>query len=185
MEFFIKKSKQNDISLVINTALHTIEKNKKIIRGTLADNYFSRLGLDGSNLDLLLSTINDIGTSKDPKQDLVDKVYEYFLSKIALSEGNGKVEFYTSKSMINLIAKMKKPYTEIIYHPACGSDEMFAQSIKFIEVHHGNKPAISIYGQEYINTTYKRAKMNLEIRGISGNLIKKKRILLATIDIKI
>ncbi len=50
---------------------------------------------------------------------------------------------------------------------------MFVQSIKFIENHHGNKKEISIYGQEYTNTTYKLAKMNLAIRGISGNLGEK------------
>ncbi len=42
--------------------------------------------------------------------------------------------------------------------------------LKFIEAHNGNKKDISIYGQEYTNTTYKLAKMNLAIRGISGNL---------------
>ncbi|GAL76084.1 type I restriction-modification system DNA-methyltransferase subunit M [Nonlabens ulvanivorans] len=47
---------------------------------------------------------------------------------------------------------------------------MFVQSIKFIENHNGNKKNISIYGQEYTNTTYKLAKMNLAIRGIAGNL---------------
>ena len=47
---------------------------------------------------------------------------------------------------------------------------MFVQSIKFIENHHGNKKEISIYGQEYTATTYKLAKMNLAIRGISANL---------------
>jgi type I restriction enzyme M protein len=50
---------------------------------------------------------------------------------------------------------------------------MFVQSIKFIEAHHGNKKEISIYGQEFTNTTYKLAKMNLAIRGISGNLGEK------------
>jgi len=50
---------------------------------------------------------------------------------------------------------------------------MFVQSIKFIENHHGNKKEVSIYGQEYTNTTYKLAKMNLAIRGISGNFGEK------------
>jgi type I restriction enzyme M protein len=50
---------------------------------------------------------------------------------------------------------------------------MFVQSIKFIENHHGNKKEVSIYGQEYTNTTYKLAKMNLAIRGISANMGEK------------
>lgn len=171
--FLIKKSKQNDIALLIDTALHTIEKNNKSLKGALPDNYFSRLGLDVTKLASLLDTINDIDTNKDPKQDLVGKVYEYFLSKFALAEGKGKGEFYTPKSIVNLIAEMIEPYKGIIYDPACGSGGMFVQSIKFIEAHHGNKKEISIYGQEYTNTTYKLAKMNLAIRGISGNLGEK------------
>lgn len=65
---------------------------------------------------------------------------------------------------------MIEPYKGVIYDPACGSGGMFVQSIKFIENHHGNKKEISIYGQEYTATTYKLAKMNLAIRGISANL---------------
>jgi type I restriction enzyme M protein len=171
--YLIKKSKQNDIALLIDTALHTIEKNNKALKGALPDNYFSRLGLDVTKLASLLDTINKIDTTKDPKQDLVGKVYEYFLSKFALAEGKGKGEFYTPKSIVNLIAEMIEPYKGIIYDPACGSGGMFVQSIKFIEAHHGNKREVSIYGQEYTNTTYKLAKMNLAIRGINGNLGEK------------
>jgi len=171
--YLIKRAKQNDIALLIDTALHTIEKNNKALKGALPDNYFSRLGLDVTKLASLLDTINDIDTTKDPKHDVVGKVYEYFLSKFALAEGKGKGEFYTPKSIVNLIAEMIEPYKGIIYDPACGSGGMFVQSIKFIEAHHGNKKEISIYGQEYTNTTYKLAKMNLAIRGISGNLGEK------------
>ncbi|MBP1644759.1 MAG: type restriction-modification system methyltransferase subunit [Bacteroidetes bacterium] len=171
--YLIKKSKQNDIAILIDTALHTIEKDNKSLKGALPNNYFSRLGLDITKLSSLLDTINDIDTTKDPKQDLVGRVYEYFLSKFALAEGKGKGEFYTPKSIVNLIAEMIEPYKGIIYDPACGSGGMFVQSIKFVEAHHGNKKEISIYGQEYTNTTYKLAKMNLAIRGISANLGEK------------
>lgn len=172
-DYLIKRSKQNDIALLIDTALHNIEKKNKALQGALPDNYFSRLGLDTNKLGSLLDTINDIDTAKDPQNDLVGRVYEYFLSKFALAEGKGKGEFYTPKSIVNLIAEMIEPYSGIIYDPACGSGGMFVQSIKFIEAHNGNKKEISIYGQEYTSTTYKLAKMNLAIRGISGNLGEK------------
>lgn len=171
--YIIKNSKQNDIALKIDTALHNIEKANKALKGALPDNYFSRLGLDITKLSSLLDTINEIDTVKDKAQDIVGRVYEYFLSKFALAEGKGKGEFYTPKSIVNLIAEMIEPYKGIIYDPACGSGGMFVQSIKFIENHHGNKKEVSIYGQEYTNTTYKLAKMNLAIRGISGNLGEK------------
>lgn len=171
--YIIQNAKQDDIALKIDTALHNIEKNNKALKGALPDNYFSRLGLDVAKLASLLDTINEIDTLKDKAQDIVGRVYEYFLSKFALAEGKGKGEFYTPKSIVNLIAEMIEPYKGIIYDPACGSGGMFVQSIKFIENHHGNKKEISIYGQEYTGTTYKLAKMNLAIRGISANLGEK------------
>ena len=168
-----EKAKQDDLALIIDTALHTIEKDNKSLKGALPDNYFSRLGLESSKLASLIDEISDINTLKDKEQDVVGRVYEYFLSKFALAEGKGKGEFYTPKSIVNLIAEMIEPYKGIIYDPACGSGGMFVQSIKFIENHHGNKKEVSIYGQEYTNTTYKLAKMNLSIRGISANLGEK------------
>ena len=171
--YIIQNAKQDDIALKIDTALHTIEKNNPSLKGALPDNYFSRLQLDISKLAALLDTINNIDTQQDKAQDIVGRVYEYFLSKFAIAEGKGKGEFYTPKSIVNLIAEMIEPYEGIIYDPACGSGGMFVQSIKFIESHHGDKRNISIYGQEYTNTTYKLAKMNLAIRGISGNLGEK------------
>ena len=166
----MENSKQADIALKIDTALHTIEKNNPSLKGALPDNYFSRLNMDVSKLAALLDTINNIDTLRDKQQDIVGRVYEYFLSKFALAEGKGKGEFYTPKSIVNLIAEMIEPYKGIIYDPACGSGGMFVQSIKFIESHHGNKKEVSIYGQEYTATTYKLAKMNLAIRGIAANL---------------
>ncbi|MEQ9219116.1 MAG: class I SAM-dependent DNA methyltransferase [Cyclobacteriaceae bacterium] len=168
--YIMDHAKQDDIALKIDTALHTVEKNNPSLKGALPDNYFSRLNMDVSKLAALLDSINNIDTIKDKEQDIVGRVYEYFLSKFALAEGKGKGEFYTPKSIVNLIAEMIEPYKGVIYDPACGSGGMFVQSVKFIESHHGNKKEISIYGQEYTSTTYKLAKMNLAIRGISANL---------------
>jgi type I restriction enzyme M protein len=164
------QAKQDGIALIIDTALHNIEKNNPSLRGALPDNYFSRLGLDSSKLSALLDTINNIDTVADKKEDVVGRVYEYFLGKFAAAEGKGGGEFYTPKCIVNLIAEMIEPFKGKIYDPCCGSGGMFVQSIRFVESHHGNTKDISIYGQEYTATTYKLAKMNLAIRGISGNL---------------
>ena len=168
--FIITNAKQADIALKIDTALHTVEINNPPLKGALPDNYFSRLNLEVSKLSALLDTINNINALQDKQQDIVGRVYEYFLKKFAIAEGKGKGEFYTPKSIVNLIAEMIEPYKGKIYDPCCGSGGMFVQSVKFIESHHGNKKEVSIYGQEYTATTYKLAKMNLAIRGISANL---------------
>ena len=168
--FIMENAKQENITLIVDSSLKTIERTNKSLEGALPDNYFSRLGLDQSKFSALLDTINNIDTLKDESHDIVGRVYEYFLSKFAIAEGKGKGEFYTPKSIVNLIAEMIEPYKGKIYDPSCGSGGMFVQSLKFIEKHKGNKKDISIYGQELTNTTYKLAKMNLAIRGISSNL---------------
>ncbi|MGG6353487.1 N-6 DNA methylase, partial [Pseudomonas putida] len=165
-----KNSKQEDIALKIDTALSTIEKTNKALKGALPDNYFSRLGLDASKLSALIDVINNIDTLAKPGEDVVGRVYEYFLAKFAIAEGKGKGEFYTPKSIVNLIAELIEPYKGKIYDPCCGSGGMFVQSMKFIQNHKGNKKDISVYGQEYTGATYKLAKMNLAIRGIAANL---------------
>ncbi len=168
--FVQQQSKQDDIALKVDTALSTIEKTNKSLKGALPDNYFSRLGLDTSKLASLIDSINDIDTVADKETDVVGRVYEYFLGKFAASEGKGGGEFYTPKCIVKLIAEMIEPYKGKIYDPCCGSGGMFVQSVKFVESHEGNQKDISIYGQENVSTTYKLAKMNLAIRGIAGNL---------------
>ncbi|WP_319549134.1 class I SAM-dependent DNA methyltransferase [Desulfogranum marinum] len=169
-DFIKKNAKQDDLAIRIDTALTTVEKNNKALKGALPDNYFSRLGLDSAKLAALIDTISNIDTVSDKKEDVVGRVYEYFLGKFAATEGKGGGEFYTPKDVVNLIAEMIEPYSGKIYDPCCGSGGMFVQSVKFVENHHGNTKDISIYGQESIGATYKLAKMNLAIRSISGKL---------------
>lgn len=163
-------AKQDDIAVKIDTALFTVEKNNKALKGALPDNYFSRLNLDVSKLSSLIDAIDNINTVKKKEEDVVGRVYEYFLGKFAATEGKKGGEFYTPRCIVKLIAEMIEPYKGKIYDPCCGSGGMFVQSIKFVENHQGNKKDISVYGQEYTATTYKLAKMNLAIRGITANL---------------
>jgi len=163
-------AKQDDIAIKIDSALAQVEKSNASLKGALPDNYFSRLGLDGSKLSALIDAINNIDTVADKEEDVVGRVYEYFLGKFAASEGKLGGEFYTPKCVVNLIAEMIEPYKGKIYDPCCGSGGMFVQSLKFVQSHHGNTKDISVYGQEFTATTYKLAKMNLAVRGLSANL---------------
>ena len=168
--YIMTNAKQNDIAIKIDKALSEVERLNKSLKGALPTNYYANLGLDTSKLASLLDEINKIDTLKDEENDLIGRVYEYFLSKFAIAEGKGKGEFYTPKSIVNLIAEMIQPFEGKIYDPCCGSGGMFVQSLKFVQSHHGNRDNVSVYGQEYTKTTYKLAKMNLAIRGIAANL---------------
>lgn len=130
------------------------------------------LGIEAEKLGSLIDKIDGFDSilENDKENDIIGRVYEYFLSKFAIKEGKGKGEFYTPKTIVNLIAEMIEPYEGIIYDPCCGSGGMFVQSMKFVLNHHGNRRNVSVYGQEFTKTTYKLAKMNLAIRGIAANL---------------
>ena len=169
-KFINENAKQDDLAIKIDTALKQVEKSNSSLKGALPDNYFSRLDLERSDLASLIDKISEIDTQKDQELDIIGRVYEYFLSKFAIAEGKGKGEFYTPKSIVKLIAQLIEPYEGKIYDPCCGSGGMFVQCIEFIKRHQGNAKFISIFGQEKTTTTYKLAKMNLAIRGISADL---------------
>lgn len=171
--YIMENAKQDNIALILDTAFNEIEKNNDKLRGALPNNYYSRIELETNKLSSLLDEINGIDTAADNEQDFIGRVYEYFLSQFAIKEGKGKGEFYTPKSVVNLIAEIIEPYDGTIYDPCCGSGGMFVQSLKFIESHQGNTKNISVYGQELTATTRRLALMNLAIRGISANLGEK------------
>ncbi len=168
--YIVKNAKASDISIKLDTALNNIEKTNPSLKGALPDNYYSRVNLASSKISKLIDDINNNIQHEDESFDLMGRIYEYFLQKFAVNEGKGKGEFYTPKSTVNLIAEMIEPYSGKIYDPCCGSGGMFVQSLKFIEAHKGDTRNVAVYGQEYTDTTYRLAKMNLALRGISGNL---------------
>ena len=168
--YIMENAKQPDIFRIIDDALTNIEKKNKQLAGALPGNYYSNLGLDKTKFASLLDEINKLDTVKDSENDLIGRVYEYFLGKFAIAEGKGKGEYYTPKSVVNLIAELIEPYDGKIYDPCCGSGGMFVQSMKFVQAHNGNQKNISVYGQENTNTTFKLARMNLAIRGISADI---------------
>ena len=168
--FIMKNAKQPDIAIRIDTALHEIEAKNATLAGALPDNYYSRLHLDAGCLSSLLDLINGIDLQKEKDKDVFGRVYEYCLKEFALKEGKGKGEFYTPKSVVALLCELIQPYSGIVYDGACGSGGMFVQSMKFVDEHKGNKRDISIYGQEYTDTTRRLCKMNLAIRGITARL---------------
>jgi type I restriction enzyme M protein len=164
---FIKKNaKQSTIGQIIDDAMIAIERENKSLKGVLPKNY-ARPELDKTKLGELIDLFSfNLGNKEARAQDILGRVYEYFLGKFGSSEG----EFYTPPTIVKLLVGMIKPYKGRVYDPCCGSGGMFVQSARFVEEHQGRKDDIYIYGQEYTAATWKLCKMNLAIRGIDGNL---------------
>jgi type I restriction enzyme M protein len=167
------RAKLPTIGQDIDAAMDLIEKENRSIRGVLPRNY-GREGLDKSRLGQLVDLIGSIGfTESDDhgSDDVLGRVYEYFLGQFAGKEtGKDAGAFYTPRSVVRTLVEMLEPYQGRVYDPACGSGGMFVQSAEFVKAHGGKRTDISIYGQEYTDTTWKLAKMNLALRGIEADL---------------
>ena len=165
-EFIKKNAKQVTIGQIIDDAMIAIERENRNLRGVLPKNY-ARPELDKTKLGELIDLFSfNLGSKESKAQDILGRVYEYFLGKFGSSEG----EFYTPPSIVKLLVGMIEPYKGRVYDPCCGSGGMFVQSQRFVEEHQGRKDDIHIFGQEYTATTWRLCKMNLAIRGIDGNL---------------
>jgi type I restriction-modification system DNA methylase subunit len=119
----------------------------------------------------LIGSIGFTETDDHGSDDVLGRVYEYFLGQFAGKEtGKDAGAFYTPRPVVKLLVEMLEPYMGRVYDPACGSGGMFVQSANFVAAHGGRRTDISVYGQEYIDATWKLARMNLALRGIEGDL---------------
>jgi type I restriction enzyme M protein len=175
-EYVLGRAKLPTIGQDIDKAMDAIEKENASVRGVLPRNY-GRDGLDKKRLGELVDLIGSIGfTSTDDHgaDDVLGRVYEYFLGQFAGKEtGKDAGAFYTPRSVVKTLVEMLEPYSGRVYDPACGSGGMFVQSAEFVKAHGGKRSDISVYGQEFTDTTWKLAKMNLALRGIEADLGEK------------
>lgn len=155
-----------DVGQHINEAMKLIEDSNEELRGVLPKNFNT---MDSALLADLLRTFN--GIPAEMSVDYFGRIYEYFLGKFAMSEGQGGGEFFTPESLVKLIVNIIEPYHGKIYDPACGSGGMFVQSARFLEDHQKRASnEISIYGQEAKTQTLRLAKMNMAVQGLSADI---------------
>jgi type I restriction enzyme M protein len=164
-----KNAKQPNIGVLVDDAMDAIERDNASLKGVLPKNY-GRPALDKARLGELIDLIGSIslGDKESRGKDILGRVYEYFLGQFADAEGKKGGQFYTPKSIVQLLVAMIEPYKGRVFDPCCGSGGMFVQSEKFVEAHQGKIDDIHIFGQESNQTTWRLCKMNLAIRGIES-----------------
>lgn len=154
-----------DIGKALNEAMTEVEKENEDLKGILPKTYTA---FDKSLLTELLKSFNSI--PMDIEGDAFGKIYEYFLGKFAMSEGQKGGEFFTPTSIVKLIVEIIQPFEGKIYDPACGSGGMFVQSADFVSRHKGG--TLSVYGQERVEETVRLCKMNLAVHGLGGSVLQ-------------
>lgn len=154
------------VGQAVNDAMRAIEKENPDLADVLPKTYHI---LESRTLASLLKTMASIPMDKGG--DTFGLIYEYFLGKFAMSEGQKGGEFYTPTSIVRLIVEILEPYHGRILDPACGSGGMFIQSARFVEAHQKNPTAeISVHGQERVTDTARLARLNLAVHGLSGDI---------------
>jgi len=163
---------EKNLGLKIDKMLLDVEKENSVLSGVLPIVY-GRTTLANENLAELVNLFSDqkFGTKDAIHHDTFGKAYEFFIKKFAKEEGRRGGEFYTPKSVVQLLVEILEPYEGRIYDPTCGSGGMFVQSLKFIESHQGKKEKTAIYGQEVKDGIWRICKMNLALRGIDTSNI--------------
>ncbi len=159
------------LNVALDTALHSIAANSKALKGCFVEGTFTTRNLAPNDIKKLVDEVNKISHKAfGEEKDLIGRVYEYFLKEFAVNATKEEGEYYTPHDVVQLIATMIEPFDGTLYDPCCGSGGMFIQSADLVKAKRGDISRINIYGQEKEPATYRLAKMNLALRGISHNL---------------
>ena len=175
--YLLNLPEDQDIAKAIEVAMESIEQHKPELAGSLPKEEYYRLTRNEATKTLpfdLLRQFDNI--TDDATGDVFGQIYEYFLGKFALAEGQGGGEFFTPRSVVRLMVEIIEPHGGTVFDPACGSGGMFVQSAQFIEQHRnqleaaGEDTSVFVYGQEKQSETVKLARMNLAVNGLRGNI---------------
>lgn len=154
----------------LKEAMESIERTQDAqFQGVLPkDPYFDIEKKKEDILPQLLKLFSDI--PKDASGDMFGKIYEYFLGKFAMSEGQKGGEFFTPTAVVRFIVEVIEPFQGTLFDPACGSGGMFVQSANFLEKAKLSRDKIYVEGQEFMGETVRLAKMNLLVNNLRGEI---------------
>ena len=160
-----------ELNVALDTALRSIAMTDPQLKGCFVEGTFTQRNLAANDIKKIVDEVNKISHKTfGEEKDLIGRVYEYFLKEFAVNATKEEGEFYTPHDVVQLIATVIEPFDGTLYDPCCGSGGMFIQSAELMKAKRGDISRINVYGQEKEAATYRLAKMNLALRGISHNL---------------
>ena len=165
-EHLLTLPEATDVGAKLNAAMRAVERDNPQLAGVLPKSYNL---FTATLLKELLKKISEIPVTLD--FDAFGRIYEYFLGKFAMTEGQGGGEFYTPASIVQLLVQVIEPYHGRILDPACGSGGMFVQSARFVAEHQRNPAAeLSICGIEKTDETGRLCRLNLAVHALEGDI---------------
>ncbi|HIJ80329.1 MAG TPA: SAM-dependent DNA methyltransferase [Desulfuromonadales bacterium] len=166
-ENIVKQAQADDIKVRLDNILELLEKTYPDKLRGLLPRIYAGSNLERENVTGLINLFSkDIFRQDHGGEDIIGRVYEYFIGEFASSEGKRGGEYFTPASIVRCLINMLEPTEGTVYDPCCGSGGMFVQSDEFTR--HNRK--LSFYGQESKDFTYRLCRMNMFIHGIDGNI---------------
>ena len=157
-----------DLGQEINNAMELIEAQSVQLKGILPKNYTI---LQNSLLRDLLR-IFDNSAFNEIKDDIIGRIYEYFLNKFAPAVASDDGVFFTPKSLVRMIVNVIEPRRGTVLDPACGSGGMFVASADFIEQYGTNaNTAMTFFGQEKVDYNARLCIMNMAVHGLNAKIL--------------
>lgn len=99
--------------------------------------------------------------------DEMGQAYEYLVGKFADDAGNTAQEFYTNRTVVQLMAEILQPQpNESIYDPTCGSGGMLVKCLDYLRNKGEEWQGVQVFGQEVNGLTSSIARMNLYLNGV-------------------
>lgn len=171
-DYLLSLPEKEDLSGKVKAAMEMLEQYTAELSDTLPKDVYYSVNSEDDPLVLakLLRSFKDIPA--DMKLDIFGEIYEYFLGKFALAEGQGGGEFFTPSTVVRYMVEVLAPTEGKILDPACGSGGMFVQTAHYIEHHkeQGKQMNLRAYGVEKTGATAKLAKMNLVLNNVRGTI---------------
>ena len=161
----------SNLVAALDDALQAIEDSGDTLKGCVKLSLFTSVKIQSNELKKVVDEVNKISHKVfGEEKDLIGRVYEYFLKSFAVNATKEEGEFYTPHDIVELIAAFIEPFDGTLYDPCCGSGGMFIQCAKYVEAKQGDITTVNVFGQEKEDSTFRLAKMNLAMRGISHHL---------------
>lgn len=156
-----------DYGKAVNEAMELIEAQTKQLKGILPKTYTS---FRNDLLKELLRIFNNSALN-EINDDILGRIYEFFLNKFASAIASDDGVFFTPKSLVKMIVNIIEPTHGTVLDPACGSGGMFVSSSDFVNAEGINaNSAMTFYGQEKVEFNAKLCIMNMAVHGLNAKI---------------
>jgi type I restriction enzyme M protein len=165
------RARSTNVGQAIQRAMRDIEKaNPTTLYGIFGDvQWTNRARLSDELLVDLVDHFSRMSLSNvDVPNDVLGDAYEYLIKKFADLTNRKAGEFYTPRTIVQLMVRMLAPRAgETVYDPACGTGGMLLRTLQQVREAGGDERLMlgHLFGQEKNLTTAAIARMNLFLHG--------------------